>query len=284
MNTGNGRKAGVRIGKREEEKTGREEYIPVASRTRYFTEEQSHQYFKWRRRLLILLRTQRIEKRGYSNIPAEGVALLVSNHMNWKDIFLIGLTIKRQVHFLGTYELFDPRICRSYYYNYFIETIGPWAKVPLWFLSRFLARVTASRIPRFGVIPVDRSKKNTYAIDAAKQAVRKGRLICVFPEGGTGTRYRLKPFKKGMFWMIRELFDEGIRRIPVIPVGLKATDGIFIPWRRLSIYAGEPIFMDDYMLPDRQETVERFTAFTRKQVAELAGINVSKPEWKYPSR
>ena len=265
---------------RKEPPREKEEYLPPPRE--YFTDKQSHEYFKWRGRLYLLLKTQRIEKIGFSRIPKEGVGVLVSNHMNWKDVFLIGLPIRRQVHFLATHELFDPRICRRYFYNYCVEKIGPWAKVPLWFITRFLADLTATRIPGFGLIPVNRSKNNRRAGDTAKEALRQERLICVFPEGGTGTRHRLKPFKKGIFWMILELWEEGVKRIPILPVGLKSTDGIFIPWRKLSITVGDPLFIDDHILPDRRETVEGFTALLRMKVAELAGINISQPEWKYP--
>jgi len=64
-------------------------------------------YEVWARRTLGVLRTQRISVSGLNFIPKTGAGILAPNHLNWKDVFFLSALIPRQVHYVGTYELFD---------------------------------------------------------------------------------------------------------------------------------------------------------------------------------
>ncbi len=111
---------------------------------------------------------------GKENIPTSGGVVLAGTHTSKTDILILGASTKRMVNFLGKIELFK----------------GPGK----WFM------------PLMGVIPVDRSKKNTDALDTAINELKKGKLIGIFPEGTINRTNDIikRPFKYGAVKMAYE--------------------------------------------------------------------------------
>ncbi len=111
---------------------------------------------------------------GKENIPKNGGVVLAGTHTSKSDILLLGASTKRMVNFLGKIELFK----------------GPGK----WFM------------PLMGVIPVDRSKKNTGALDTAISELKDGKLIGIFPEGTINRTDDIikRPFKYGAVKMAHE--------------------------------------------------------------------------------
>ena len=107
----------------------------------------------------------RIEIVNKDNIPKDGPIIFVGNHKhNYDFISLISAT-KRTVHFLAKKELIDKH--------------G-------WLFGRL------------GIIPVDRSTKNSEAVDTAVKMLKNGEVVGIFPEGTFNkTEYVIKPFKYG---------------------------------------------------------------------------------------
>ena len=128
----------------------------------------------------------RIVTEGRTNLPIEGPALLVSNHVSFVDAFLISGASPRLVRFL---------MFRSYY------------DLPV--LNLFFRAM--------GVIPIsdrDSPKAILHSFDAARQALRDGEAVCIFAEGELTRSGQMNRFKKG-FEKILEGLD-----VPVIPVHL----------------------------------------------------------------
>ncbi|HOJ10727.1 MAG TPA: lysophospholipid acyltransferase family protein, partial [Clostridiales bacterium] len=48
----------------------------------------------------------KFELKGIENVPAEGPAILCSNHPGTLDMFFIGCKLKRLVHYMAKEELF----------------------------------------------------------------------------------------------------------------------------------------------------------------------------------
>ena len=94
----------------------------------------------------------RIEVSGTREVPA-GPWILASNHLSHFDPPLIAGAFRRPIDFLAMRELFRPA----------------------WF--GFLMRGV-------NVIPVGRRQADTTALKAALHRLEKGRIVCVFPEGG----------------------------------------------------------------------------------------------------
>lgn len=111
---------------------------------------------------------------GKENIPKSGGVVLAGTHTSYSDILILGASTRRMVNFLGKIELFK----------------GPGK----WFM------------PLMGVIPVDRSKKNTDALDTAINELKNGKVIGIFPEGTINRTNDIikRPFKYGAVKMAYE--------------------------------------------------------------------------------
>lgn len=161
----------------------------------------------------------RIHVYNRENIPEQGGAILVPNHISWLDGLLLLTTSSRQVRMLIHQDL-----------------LTNW-----W--TRGLAKI-------MGTIPVKASPKAAIrAIEEARTALRAGDLVCVFPEGGISRSGQLQTFKPGVL-EIRKGTDA-----PLIPVYLDELWGsifsfrggrFFWKWpsmspRRVSIWFGPPL-------------------------------------------
>lgn len=137
---------------------------------------------------------------GRENIPKTGGVVLAGTHTSKSDILLLGASTKRMVNFLGKIELFK----------------GPGK----WFM------------PLMGVIPVDRSKKNTDALDTAIEELKNGKLIGIFPEGTINRTADIikRPFKYGA---VKMAYESDSILVPFAIVGKVK------PFKRVKIIFGE---------------------------------------------
>lgn len=140
----------------------------------------------------------RVKVLGKENIPREGGALLVSNHMSFVDVVLISAAANRPIRFL---------IFRDVYNIPFIK--------PFALLMRAIPIPTEMR-PR----DIDQSFRS------ASDAIRAGELVCVFAEGHITRTGSMLPFRKGMERIIRGL------DAPVIPVNLHGVWGSIFSYER----------------------------------------------------
>jgi acyl-[acyl-carrier-protein]-phospholipid O-acyltransferase/long-chain-fatty-acid--[acyl-carrier-protein] ligase len=144
----------------------------------------------------------RVRVRGAENVPAQGGALLVSNHVSLMDGLLVGWAARhRHVRFL---------IWRPYYEH--------WA---------FRGLLRALR-----TIPVDAGgpRAMTAAMQSARRELEAGHVVCIFAEGSITRTGNLLPFKRGM-----EKIIDGLD-VPVIPVHLDRM------WGSIFSFAGGRFF------------------------------------------
>ncbi len=227
-------------------------------------------YREWKRRLGGALHFQTLEVTGLENIPVKGPALLAPNHLNWKDIFLTAAVVARQLYFVATYELFDFRVCRHMIYKYSLRTLQPKLSKPFFkWLATYLAQVIVPRVRRVGTIPIKRNDHDRQFFEVSKEYLRIGRAICIFPEGRVGDGKTLQPFKLGAAKILLDLYHEGRRRIPAVPIAIRGTEKLFMPWRRLAFRVGKPIYIDDHIESRDRATMLRFTRELQKRVEEL---------------
>ena len=82
-------------------------------------------------------------------------------------------------------------------------------------------------------IPVDRSKKDRSSIDSALEYLKKGDIICIFPEGTTQKGRGLLPFKIGA---VKIAHDSNTNILPFV------IKGKYRPFSRdLKLEFGKPI-------------------------------------------
>lgn len=124
---------------------------------------------------------------GRHNVPKRGAAILASNHCSALDHVVLPMTTRRTIINISKKEHFED---------------GP---VKSWFFHQW------------GIIPVDRGKGDTGAMDAAKKALREGNLFCIYPEGTRSPDGRLYKGHTGVARLALEC------RVPVIPVAMVGT-------------------------------------------------------------
>jgi 1-acyl-sn-glycerol-3-phosphate acyltransferase len=152
----------------------------------------------------------RIEIVGLENVPERGPAILAPNHISYFDPPIIGLSIPRKVHFMTMHDLFQRRLSA-------------------WMMNKV------------GAFPVIRNSPDRRSVEHALALLKKGALLCIFPEGGinkTGARVKSKA---GLGLIALE------SGIPIIPIAIAGTRklyraGALLPPRtRIAIRIGEGV-------------------------------------------
>jgi 1-acyl-sn-glycerol-3-phosphate acyltransferase len=143
---------------------------------------------------LLIHTVYRLEKKGLDNIPEEGPAVIVANHVSFVDALVILAASPRPIRFVMDHNIF---------------------KVPV--LS-FVFRTGKA-------IPIASAKENEALLNAAYEdiarALEQGELVGIFPEGRITDTGELYPFKGG----IKRIIDR--TPVPVVPVALKGLWGSF---------------------------------------------------------
>lgn len=115
----------------------------------------------------------RLHVKGLENIPRTGGALLAPNHVTWIDWILLSLACPRPIRFVALADYVEGPI------------IGRLAK-------------------QFGVITiVPGSRSVLRSVRAVREAIGRGELVCVFPEGGLSRTGQLLPFFPGLLAMVK---------------------------------------------------------------------------------
>ncbi len=227
-------------------------------------------YDLWKKRSEWWVRTQRVCVSGLQRIPRHGAAVLAANHVNWKDIFFIGGVVPRRVSFVGTAELFDVDVCRAMVEQYIREHLSlAWAEGLIKRVSDWAAHVMVSRVPYCGTVPVKRGVSDKSFFDLAKEVLRQGHLLCIFPEGGTSRPERLRRFKHGLAKIVYDLHREGLEEIPIFPTALRGTEHLYVPGRKLVFRVGAPHYIRDYIVAHEKQTLRLFSEKLRESVQEL---------------
>lgn len=136
--------------------------------------------------MLITRSVYKIRRIGLENLPREGGALLVANHISYMDAFLILACQQRRIRFM---------MQRSIYHGH-----------PFQWLFRLMR-----------VIPVsvdDGPKELVRSLQLAREQMDAGYLVCIFAEGALTHTGQMRAFKPGL-----ERILKGTNH-PVIPVHL----------------------------------------------------------------
>ncbi|MBC8378898.1 MAG: MFS transporter [Planctomycetes bacterium] len=109
-------------------------------------------------RLVVVLITRivyRIKVEGEENIPMEGPALIVSNHVSWADAVVLGATQQRRIRFVMDRAIYQTPVL---HWLFKLQKIIP-------------------------ISATDPPKKIVAALHEARQAMDDGYLVCIFAEG-----------------------------------------------------------------------------------------------------
>src|SRR3954467_2965053 len=187
---------------------------------------------------------------GRENIPAEGPAILASNHLSFSDSFFLPAVLDRQVIFIAKAE---------YFYS-------PGLK----------GKLTAAFFRGIGQLPVDRSGARgagEAAIKSGIDVLERGELFGIYPEGTRSPDGRLYRGKPG--GLARVALASGA---PVIPVAMIDTEKIQPPGKvmpklmRPGIRIGEPLDFSRYQGMEHDRFVLRaVTDEVMYEIMKLSG-------------
>lgn len=171
--------------------------------------------------------------RGKENIPAEGAAILASNHNAVFDSVFLPMMIDREVVFMGKADYFTGTGLKG------------------WATKNFMRAV--------GTIPVDRSggRASEAALKAGLDRLAEGELFGIYPEGTRSPDGRLYRGKTGV---ARLALVSGAPVIPVAMIGMHAAQpvGQLMPSRTdIGIVIGKPLDFSRYRGLSRDRYVLR---------------------------
>ena len=154
---------------------------------------------------------------GRRNVPAEGAAILASNHLSFIDSVFLPLMIDRPMAFLAKSDYFTGKGLKG------------WA-------TRMFMKGT-------GQIPIDRAggKASEASLNTGLQVLGRGDLLGIYPEGTRSPDGKLYRGRTGIARMALEA------HVPVVPVLMVDTDtmmpiGTKVPRIvRVGIVVGEPL-------------------------------------------
>ncbi|HTS84281.1 MAG TPA: MFS transporter [Usitatibacter sp.] len=173
---------------------------------------------------LLIHTIYRLEKSGLENIPEEGPAVLVCNHVSFVDPLVVLAASPRPIRFVMDHRIFATPVIS------FVFRTGK-------------------------AIPIAPAKENAKLLDAAydevSKALRAGELVAIFPEGRITDNGELYPFRSGIERIVER------DPVPVIPLALRGLWGSFFSrkdgaafsklhrlaglFRKIALVAGAPV-------------------------------------------
>jgi acyl-[acyl-carrier-protein]-phospholipid O-acyltransferase/long-chain-fatty-acid--[acyl-carrier-protein] ligase len=156
--------------------------IPIVIYSVWILPQATIRFFVW----LLSRFVYRVRTYGIENIPEQGSALLVANHVSWIDGVLILLASSRPIRMLA--------------YADYVQ--GP--------VMKRLSKL-------FGIIPIrsgDGPRALIQSLNTATKALQNGELVCIFAEGQITRTGQLLKFERGMLKILKDT------DAPVVPVCL----------------------------------------------------------------
>jgi len=146
----------------------------------------------------LLMIVSGLRVRGASKLPRKGPAILVANHNSHLDT-------------LALMSLFPADI---------LPQVRPVAARD-YFHATPLRRFVSERL--IGILPIERrtirKSDKHHPLDPLAEALDRGEILIIYPEGSRGEPGQLRPFKSG-FAHLAKMRPE----VPVIPVAIRGTD------------------------------------------------------------
>jgi len=190
------------------------------------------------RPLLNILFSWKVE--GRENIPLTGPLILITNHVHLLDPFFLVFSFPRWINFMAKEELFRSPFLR------------PWLR---W--------AGSLSIRRGGKI-----REKQKMLKSARNALEKGFILGMFPEGGRSRDGKLRKGKPGSAVIASKT------NVPLLPVGIVGTDkikGISWLWKRPGIIVniGKPFKLPPNYSKMSKSQMQLLTTQLMREIAAL---------------
>ena len=133
-----------------------------------------------------------VRKQGLDNVPDEGAAVMVCNHVSYVDALIIAGCVRRPIRFVMYYKIYNLPIL-----NFVFRTAG--------------------------AISIAGKNENPELMEKAfseiEQALKQGDLVCIFPEGKLTYNGKMNKFRPGVERILQTT------PVPVIPMALNGLWG-----------------------------------------------------------
>ncbi|WP_165067431.1 lysophospholipid acyltransferase family protein [Paludisphaera rhizosphaerae] len=173
---------------------------------------------------------------GWRNMPETGGAVLVSNHLSFLDVFILGMGVRRPLNYVARSTLFLPGLA------FFIRSVGGF--------------------------PIQREGMGASGMKETLRRLRDGGVVTLFPEGTRSEDGELGELKPGIALLVSRA------GVPVVPAGIAGTFGAW-PRHRLfprphpiRVHYGPPIMPADLEGLDPRAV----TALIHDRIAECVEI------------
>lgn len=173
---------------------------------------------------------------GWENMPETGGAVLVSNHLSFLDVFILGMGVRRPLNYVARSTLFIPGL------GWFIRSVGGF--------------------------PIQREGMGASGMKETLRRLRDGGVVTLFPEGTRSEDGELGELKPGIALLVSRA------GVPVVPAGVAGTFGAW-PRHRLfprphpiRVHYGPPITQADLEGLDPRAV----TALIHDRIAECVEI------------
>jgi len=146
--------------------------------------------FSYKLNQLVCRKYHRLGYNFWLDLPEKGGALIVANHQSGLDILLLVAASKRPIKFIAAKEYCDMKGLKNFF-------------------------------SKAGCIPVDRKSRNTFALQAALDAVKNGEIVALYPFGGFHLPTEEEPkIKSGVAVIAKET------KVPIYSVYISGLRGI----------------------------------------------------------
>jgi 1-acyl-sn-glycerol-3-phosphate acyltransferase len=175
---------------------------------------------------------------GVENVPRNGAAIIVCNHLSMVDPFVVGYSVNRPISFMAQQELFG------------VPFVGYW-------------------IRKLGAFPVDRSRRDPAALRSALTLLKSGELLGMFPEGTRSTSGEMLELRAGAARLAART------RTPIIPAAVFNTNHALPPGKlirpaRIRVRFGPPFELTAlYDRNDKGEAMEHALGLMKERIEEL---------------
>ena len=193
-------------------------------------------FFNWWLRLAYRL-LLRLKVEGVDHVPAEGPVILMINHINFLDPFVVVASVPR------------PTTAMSKIENFSIPVFG-------WIFKLY------------GAIPVRRGEVDRRALKQALDTLKEGTMLLIAPEGTRSPDRMLQPAHSGLAYIAHR------SQATIVPVAITGTPGFADNIRRLrrttvNIQLGNPFRLQ---APSRRPKRQTMTAMTSEAMYQLAAL------------